>query len=91
MIPPPQLFSPCAWTVHPLKGGNLFAVALGAWGLGAVTSESHQSLIVQAMIFRFSVSMSRCPDFLRDTPQKTLLITKLIYRKVFSIIETVRH
>ena len=37
------------------------------------------------MIFRFSVSMSRCPDLLRDTPQKTLLITKLIYREVLSI------
>jgi len=38
MNPPPQLLSPCAWTVHPLEGGRgLFSVALGAWGLGAVT------------------------------------------------------
>ena len=36
--PPPQLLTPRAWTVHPPKGGSgLFAVALGAWGLGAVT------------------------------------------------------
>ena len=38
MNPPPQLLSPGMWTVHPPKGGaGLFAVALGAWGLGAVT------------------------------------------------------
>ena len=38
MNPPPQLLTPCAWTVHPPKGGaSLCAVALGTWGLGAVT------------------------------------------------------
>ena len=38
MNPPPQLFSPRPWTVHPLEGGaGLRAVTLGAWGLGAVT------------------------------------------------------
>ena len=38
MNPPPQLLSPCPCAVHLLEGGaSLCAVALGAWGLGAVT------------------------------------------------------
>ena len=40
MNPSPQLLTPCPWTVHPLEeGAGLFAVALGAWGLGAVTPD----------------------------------------------------
>ena len=35
----PQLLSPGAWTGHPLEGGGLFTVVLGAWG--AVTPADH--------------------------------------------------
>ena len=38
---PLQLLTLCPWTVHPPKGGaGLFAMAHGAWGLGAVTPRS---------------------------------------------------
>ena len=48
MNPPPQLLTPCAWTVHPLEGGRgLFAVALGARGLGAVTSADRGAVAAQ--------------------------------------------
>ena len=42
MNPPPQLLTPCAWTVHPPKGrAGLLAVALEVWGLGAVPPPDH--------------------------------------------------
>ena len=40
MYLPPQVLSPCPWNVPQLEGGRgLFAVAFGAWGLGAVTPD----------------------------------------------------
>ena len=36
-----QLFTPCQWTVHPLKGGaGLVDIDAEAWGLGAVTPKT---------------------------------------------------
>ena len=48
MNQPPQLLTPCAWTVPPLKGGDgLCAMALGAWGLGAVTLADRGAVAAQ--------------------------------------------
>ena len=42
MNPPPQLLTPCAWTVPLLEGGpGLITTAPEAWGLGAVTPAAY--------------------------------------------------